>query len=216
MFLRAIIKKIIPSKGDIFFVLFEEAAKNARESADILVEIINSSNPEKTTLLYNDLKILKQKAAGTKRKVLHELDRMFITPISRGDIQKLTILLGKLSKRISKCAIKLQAFNVDPNKDSCLIKSANTLVLLTQVLLDAVIGLKEFNARKIAIANERINELEENSVEDLRHTVSEMTAGNYDIQTILKLEGISKNIDAAGETAVSAADLIMQISLDSI
>lgn len=214
--LRAIIKKLIPNKGDIFFVLFEESAKNAHECAKLLVEVIDSQNDQKTTLLFNDLKILKQKASGTNRKVLHELDRMFITPIDRGDIQKLSTVLTKLSKRISKCAIKLKAFNVDPNKDACLIKSANTLVLTTQVLLEAVSALRAFDAKKITTANERINELEENSVEDIRHTVAEMHIGNFDIQTILKLEGISRNIDSAGEIAVYAADLIMQISLDSI
>ncbi len=214
--LRAIIKKIIPNKGDIFFILFEDAAKNAHEAAKLLVELIDSQSEQRTTLLYNDIKIVKQKVSNTNRKVLHELDRMFITPIDRGDIQKLSALLTKLCKRISKCAMKLSAFNVDPTKDSCLIKSAKTLVLITQVLLDAVVGLKEFNAKKITIANERINELEENSVEDLRHTVAEMTSGNYDIQTILKLEGVSRNIDSAGELAIVAADLIMQISLDSI
>lgn len=214
--LRAIIKKLIPNKGDIFFILFEEEAKDAHESAKLLVDIIDSQNEQKTTLLYNDLKILKQKASNANRKILHEIDRMFITPIDRGDIQKLSTVLTKLTKRISKCATKLKAFNVDPTKDACLIKSANTLVLTTQVLLEAVTALKAFNAKKISIANERINELEENSVEDIRHTVAEMSAGNFDIQTIMKLEGISKNIDAAGELAVYAADLIMQISLDSI
>lgn len=214
--LRAIIKRFIPNKGDIFFILFEDEAKNALESAKILAEIIDSQNEQKTTLLYNDLKILKQKASNTNRKILHEIDRMFITPIDRGDIQKLSTVLTKLTKRISKCATKLKAFNVDPNQDACLIKSANTLVLTTQVLLEAVTALKAFNAKKISIANERINELEENSVEDIRHTVAEMSTGNFDIQTIMKLEGISKNIDAAGELAVYAADLIMQISLDSI
>lgn len=214
--LRAIIKKLIPNKGEIFFILFEEEAKDAHESAKLLVGIIDSQNEQKTTLLYNDLKILKQKASNANRKILHEIDRMFITPIDRGDIQKLSTVLTKLTKRISKCATKLKAFNVDPTKDACLIKSANTLVLTTQVLLEAVTALKAFNAKKISIANERINELEENSVEDIRHTVAEMSAGNFDIQTIMKLEGISKNIDAAGELAVYAADLIMQISLDSI
>ncbi|OGV17847.1 MAG: hypothetical protein A2X47_03600 [Lentisphaerae bacterium GWF2_38_69] len=214
--LRAIIKKIIPSKGDIFFILFEDEARYANDSAKLLVEIINSQNEQKTTLLYNDLKILKQKASNTNRRILHEIDRMFITPIDRGDIQKLSTVLTKLTKRISKCAIKLKAFNVDPNKDACLIKSADTLILTTQVLLDTVTALKIFDAKKISISNERINELEENSVEDLKHTVSEMTSGTFDIQTILKLEGISKNIDAAGELAVYAADLIMQISIDTI
>lgn len=214
--LRKIIKKVLPSRGDIFFILFEDAAKNANESSKMLLEIINSSSIEKTLLLYNELKILKQKSTGIKIRVLQELDRMFITPISRGEIQKLIIILNKLTRKIAKCAGKLQAFNVDPIKDNCLIKSANTLMLTTQVLVEAVTALKNYDHKKVYQTNERINELEENSVEDTRQMVSEITSGNYDIHTILKLETVSKNIDLACELAITTADLIMQISLDNI
>ncbi len=214
--LRNFIKKIIPSRGDIFFTLFEESAILAKESAKILVDILDSQNESKTTLLHADLKIQKQKASTNNRRVVRELNRMFITPIDRGDIQRLSSILYKLNKKIVKTAMKLQVFNIDANTDNCLIKSANTLLLSMELLTDAITGLKEANQKKISIADDRINELEENTIEDLHHSINEMSSGKFDIPTILKIESIRKNIDSAIESSVLIADIAMQISLKSI
>ena len=42
--LRRIIKAIIPSKGEVFFNFFVEAATNAHESAKIFTAIINTND----------------------------------------------------------------------------------------------------------------------------------------------------------------------------
>ena len=44
--LRRIIKSIVPAKGDIFFTLFEEAAINAHNAANIFVDILNCKSEE--------------------------------------------------------------------------------------------------------------------------------------------------------------------------
>jgi hypothetical protein len=49
-----------------------------------------------------------------------------------------------------------------------------------------------------------------------KHAINEMYSGKFDTLTILKLKEIYKSIDSAIELSVSAADLIMQVSLKSI
>ena len=46
--------------------------------------------------------------------------------------------------------------------------------------------------------------------------MNEIYSGKFDTLTILKLKEIYKSIDSAIELSVSAADLIMQVSLKSI
>lgn len=214
--LRKFIKAIIPSKGDIFFTLFEDAAIIAHESAKIFVDILNSQDIEFSNKLIANSRDLKQKANEINKKILHQLNNMFITPIDRGDIQELSSLLNKLTKRTAKLSIKLQIYNIDANTDDCLIKNANTLLIITKVLLDGIQGLKVGNNEKINDADEKINELEENGIEDFRHAINEIYSGKFDTLTILKLKEIYKSIDSAIELSVSAADLIMQVSLKSI
>jgi hypothetical protein len=214
--LRKLIKSIIPSKGDIFFTLFEEAAIASHEAATIFVDIINAKDEESLGQLSVNSRVLKQRAEDINKKVLKALNKMFITPIDRGDIQELSGLFAKLTKRIVKISSKLKIYNIDAKTDDCLIKNANTLLVITKALVDCVRGLKVSDEEKITSSGEKINELEENGIEDFRHAINEIYSGKFDTLTILKLKEIYKSIDAAIELSVNAADLIMQVSLKNI
>jgi uncharacterized protein len=214
--LRKFIKSIIPSQGDIFFALFEEAAINAHQSAKLFVEILDCDNEEVSVELFNQSKILKQKANELHKKVLQALNNMFITPIDRGDIQELSGLLNKLTKRIVKISTKLKIYNIDANSDDCLIKNADTLLIITKTLVECINALKISDSNKILSYDEKINELEENGIEDFRHAINDMYSGKFDTLMILKLKEIYKSIDSAIETSVTAADLVMQVSIKNI
>ncbi len=214
--LRRLIKAIIPSKGDIFYTLFEEAAINAHESAKIFVDILKCKDEELLTQLFANSRVLKQKGSDINKKVLTSLNDMFITPIDRGDIQELSGILNKLTKRISKISTKLKIYNIDAHADDCLIKNANTLLVITQALVDCIHGLKISDNNKIISSTEKIYELEENGIEDFRFAINEMYSGKFDTLMILKLKEIYKSIDGAIELSVNAAELLMQVSVKSI
>ena len=214
--LRRLIKAIIPSKGDVFYILFEEAALNAHESAKSFVDILSCKEEQASAQLLSGSKVLKQKANDINKKILKELNDMFITPLDRGDIQELSGLLNKLTKRIAKISTKLKIYNIDAKSDDCLIKNASTLLTITKALVDSIHGLKVSDNNKIVVSTEKIYELEENGIEDFRFAMNEMYSGKFDTLMILKLKEIYKNIDGAIELSVSAADLIMQISVKSI
>src|SRR3990167_4690466 len=140
--LRKLIKLIVPNKGDVFFTLFEDGAVNAHAAAKIFVDILNSQDEELSNQLLTNSRILKQKANDINKRVLQALNKMFITPVDRGDIQELSGLLNKLTRRIVKISTKLKIYNIDANSDDCLIKNANTLLVITKALVDGVNGLK--------------------------------------------------------------------------
>ncbi len=214
--LRKLIKSIIPNKGDIFFTLFEDAAINAYESAKLFQEILSSQNEEHSKQLFAQSRSNKQKAGEINQQVLKALNNMFITPIDRGDIQELSGLLFKLNKRIIKISTKLKIYNIEAKSDDCLIENANTLLLICKVLVDVLNGLKIANSEKINLCCEKINELEENSIENLRFAINEIFSGKFDTITILKLKEIYKSIDSAIETGVTASEIVMQISLKTM
>ena len=58
--LRKFIKSIIPSKGDVFFTLFEDAAKNVHQSAQIFVDILNAKDINDLAQLCSNARMLKQ------------------------------------------------------------------------------------------------------------------------------------------------------------
>ena len=214
--LRNIISKIIPNKGNIFFDLFIEGVENVHKAAEVFVNILHCQDEEQLNKLLISSKLLKQNANEINKKVVYTLNNMFITPLDRGDIQELSGLLNKLTKRITKISTKLRIYNIDATCDDCLIRTADTLLRIAKNLEEIIKALKFEDAKKIEILNEIISELEENGIEDFRHAINEMYSGAFDTLTILKLKEIYKSIDSVIEIEVSLADLALQVSLKRI
>lgn len=214
--LRKFIKSFIPSKGDEFYSLFESAAVNAHNSAKFFLEILHAKDETEQREIETNSRHLKNESDDINKKVLKELNHMLITPIDRGDIQELSSILNKLTKRIVKLSTKLNIYNIDANTDDCLITNANTLFSMTHTLVECVQALKEMNNDKLESISQRINELEENGIEDFRHAINEIYSGKFDTLTILKLKEIYKSIDSAIELCVNAADVITKVSLKNI
>lgn len=214
--LRQLIKSLIPNKGDIFFNLFKEGAANAHLVSKILVDILTSKDEKSLELLASDSKIVKQKSLQIQKQCLTALNNMFITPIDRADIQELSTLLNKITKRIVKVSVKLKIYSIDRVTDDCLIKSANTLLNITTVLATCIDALKMGAYENIVQSGEVIENLEENSIDDFREAINEIYSGKFDTLTILKLKEVYKSIDSAMELGVAAAELVLQISLKLI
>ena len=211
--LRKLIRTILPSKGGVFFNLFLEAAQNANQTADAFASIINAKDRADEAKLSSELRQFKQKANEINKKVLVQLNNQFITPMDRGDIQELAVLLLKLTKRIVKTNSKLQIYAIDIKTDDCLISSATTLQNITKVLVEIMQALKDENYEKISSAEQKTDEFDEAAIDDLRNAMREMYSGNYDAMTILKLKEIYKSIESAIDISANIADLVMQISI---
>lgn len=211
--LRKIIKTIIPSKGDVFFTLFVEAASNVYGAANIFAQIINTSDRAEEAQLSTDLRTQRQKAVEIEKRVMLELSKQFITPVDRGDIKELSGLLLKLTKRIAKINQKLKIYTIDAKADDCLTRSAETLKNITRVLVDIMVSLKNGDYDKISSGDQKTDEFDDSAVEDLRHAMMIMNSGDYDTITVLKLKEIYKSIENAIDTSANIADLVVQISV---
>lgn len=211
--LRKLIRAVIPSRSDLFFNLFVEGAENVHQTAIVFANVINAKDKNAENNLSQELRQLKQKSLEINKRVMVELNNQFITPIDRGDIQELSVLLFKLTKRIVKTNSKLQIYGIDIKADDCLIGSATTLQNITKVLVDIMQALKDGNYQRISKDDQRTDEFDDNGVEDLRRAMKEMYSGNYDTMTIMKLKEIYKSIESAIDTSASIADLVMQISV---
>jgi len=214
--LRSLVRYLIPNRGDVFFDLFAAAAQNAYDTANLFVAVINEENAEKDNQLSTSMRVMKQKAIELNKQIFQELNNTFITPIERGDIQELASLFLRLTKRVCKISSKLKLYSIDAKADDCIIRNANTLLIITRELIQMINALKAHSSTNVNTSNDKINELEENGIEDLRHAINEMYSGNFDTLTILKLKEIYKSVDSAIECGVSIADLVLQISIKEI
>ena len=100
--------------------------------------------------MFTSSRTIKQKSLENHKKTLESLNSMFITPIDRGDIQELSALFNKLTKRIVKISTKLKIYDIDAKSDDILVKNANTLLQITESLVSAAKSIKQGDTAKIA------------------------------------------------------------------
>lgn len=214
--LRKFVKMLIPSRGDIFFDLFIQASENIHQSSNLLAEILNTNDKLKTAELAQALREQRQSAIDINKKITEQLNHQFITPIDRGEIQQMSVLLLKLTKRIIKIDRKLQIYSLGSSVDDCLIRSVNTLQNITKTLIEMMVSLKSNDFKNIEVLSQKADELDENVIEDLGHALREISVAQYDMLTIIKLKEVYKAIEGAINTSATLCDTVMRISVKEI
>jgi hypothetical protein len=88
-------------KGDKFYGLLEASAESARTSAGALIELLNTSAPERSLEKFKQARI-REKALFAE--ISQELVNTFVTVLEREDIEALNSALYKIPKSIEKFA----------------------------------------------------------------------------------------------------------------
>ena len=66
------------------------------------------------------------------------------------------------------------------------------------------------------IVNNKADEMDDNVLDDLGHAMEEISKGNYDTLTIIKLKEIYKAVEVAIDTAANLCDLVTSVSVKAI
>ncbi|MBK2124514.1 DUF47 domain-containing protein [Fangia hongkongensis] len=214
--LRKIIKTLIPNRGEVFFDLFIKATDCVCHASNLLVDIINEKNPDKSAKLAAELRMQRQRAVDVNKEIATQLNQQFITPIDRGDIFHLAGVLLKLTKRIIKINKKLQLHGIGADTDDCLIRSVETLQKITETLKVLMVAFKAKDEQQIKLQDQKVAELEEGVVEDLGHVLEQIKIQQYDALTVIKIKEVYKAIESAVDTSVTLCDGVMRVYVKEI
>lgn len=92
-------------KGDKFYQLLEDAAREAHESVRLVLELIKSNG---STLNLEDLALSRRKEKRIAEQISEELVKTFVTGLDREDIEALALALYKIPKSAEKLAAHYQ------------------------------------------------------------------------------------------------------------
>src|SRR6185437_12017064 len=160
MSLNSIFQYFVPKDKKVFFPLFENAASNVVAMATILVESVNSKNPETREDLFKQIDKLENKGDEITHQVFLELGKNFITPFDREDIHSLASAIDDVADNIQGAANRMSLYRIDDFNDA--IKKLSELILQASIDLEkAIRELKDLkNVRNIADSCIRINSVE--------------------------------------------------------
>ncbi len=201
---------IMPPEDKMFFELFQNSAEVCSQSATLYEEIMHTALTEEHVE-----KALKLKKKGNRsfKLTLKQLNKSFITPIEREDIQHIAALLHRINKKITKACVNLKVYRITTYTNE-ICEQAKTLVNATSELKDIISKFKKVSdLNVITKANIVMKEIESHGDEILHKAIDDLFSGQYDAIDVIKYRDIYKEIENALDSCYAVSDAILNIVL---
>jgi len=201
---------IMPPEDKMFFTLFQDSAEICKKSAKLYSEILGSkiTDEEKE-------KAIKYKKKGklSYKLTLKQMNKSFITPLEREDIQYLAAQLYKINRRIVRDCLNLEVYRLEKATPE-MEEQAKILVQATEDLEIIVQNFKKVSdVENITDITMDMRELEIKGDRIYRKALFELFSGKYDALEVIKLRDIYKGIENALDACFNVSDTILNIVL---
>ena len=200
----------MPPEDKMFFTYFQYSAEICQKTARLYDKIMH----DKLTDEYKE-KALKYKKKGklSYKAVLKQLNKSFITPIEREDIQTIAVQLNKITKKIVKACLNLEVYRLNDYTDE-MKEQALTLVQATDKLAEIVKLFKKVSdVEKITKLNIEMKEIEAHGDEIHRRAMGNLFSGRYEALEVIKLRDMYKEIENAFDACFYVTDTILNVVL---
>lgn len=201
---------IMPPEDKMFFTYFQDSAEICQKTARLYDKIMH----DKLTDEYKEKALkYKKKSKLSYKAVLKQLNKSFITPIEREDIQTIAVQLNKITKKIVKACLNLEVYRLNDYTDE-MKEQALTLVQATDKLAEIVKLFKKVSdVEKITKLNIEMKEIEAHGDEIHRRAMGNLFSGKYEALEVIKLRDMYKEIENAFDACFYVTDTILNVVL---
>ncbi len=201
---------ILPPEDKMFFTYFQDSAEICQKTAHLYDDIMHNSLTDE----YKE-KVLKYKKKGklSYKAVLKQLNKSFITPLEREDIQIIAVQLNKINKKIAKACLNLEVYQLTEYTDE-MKEQALTLVAATEKLGKIFKKFKKVSdTDEMTKLNIEMKEIEAQGDEIHRRAMRNLFSGKYEALDVIKLRDIYKEIENALDACFYVTDTILNVVL---
>ncbi|MBN8696548.1 MAG: DUF47 domain-containing protein [Bacteroidetes bacterium] len=198
-------------KDKKFFPLFERASSNLVQTSKVLVELVNTSSPEKKRELYKEIERLEHVGDSITHETFHELSANFITPFDREDIHALVSSVDDVVDYIHGSVKRMELYKVDQMTPP-IIKLAELIQKSSEELHTAVVELKNLkNISKIKEATVRINSIENHADDVFDTAIANLFETEKNAVEVIKMKDVLSALETATDKCEDAANVIGSI-----
>lgn len=190
--------------------ILDNLAIKAKETAEQLVQLFsNIGNAEEYQI---KIKQLEREADDLTRSIFTELNKSFITPLDREDIQRIAAKTDDVIDYIEGIAGRIKSYHVASTPPYMLEITKELLNAIKEVEL-LMSRLSDVKADKSLIDHcRKISDIE-HTIDDLYRTAVGDLFKTNDAITIIKLKDIYEAIETASDRCLDVADVIEDIIL---
>jgi uncharacterized protein len=199
--------QIIPRNED-FYDLFDKAAANLSEAAELLLKLITVyDDPEAS-----HAEILQREHEGDEitHQVMRTLNTTFVTPFDREDIHRLASGLDDILDGIEAVADLLVLHHIEEPLPE-MRQQADVLARGAEQVYKAMRGLRGFSGLEPFWVE--INRLENEGDRVYRKTVARLFSGDYNAMDVLKWKDLVDQLEAAIDGCEDVANTLESIVL---
>ena len=200
----------VKSNEKIILGILDDLAKKAVETSEVLVELF--SNFEKAEDYHNKIKNLEREADGLTRSVFSELNKTFITPLDREDIQRIASKTDDVIDFIEGISGRIIRYKIS-SPPPYMLEIAKELTKATKEVEYMISRLKNVKGDKTIINHCRNASDIEHTIDDLYRTALAKLFETNDAVYIIKMKDIYEALETASDRCVDVADVVEDIVL---
>ena len=199
----------VKSNEKELLVILDGLAKKAVEASEAVYELLQDpSNAEKI----KEVSRIETEADVLIRDIFTELNRTFITPLDREDMQRVASKIDDIIDFMDGIGARFASYKITTAPPHTL-EMAKELVKATKEVEFMVSKLNNIKNPKLMIEHCRNTSKIEHAIDDLYRTaISELFESN-DAINIIKLKDIYETMETASDRCVDVADVIEDIVL---
>ncbi|WP_214072413.1 DUF47 family protein [Mucilaginibacter sp. dw_454] len=202
------------SNRTLFYNLFDEAAKNVVDMAELLVTVVNTGNFEDREIIFKKIDTLEHNGDDLTHKIYLALDQVVFTPINRGDIHTLASCIDDVADTINEASNRMYLYNI--NEFVVAIKEIALLIQQAGVEIQKVVNLLSVSNSRTATdeACKRIKALERQSDQIYYHAVAELFANETDAINLIKYREILSSLENTMNRCKNTGDALEAILIN--
>lgn len=199
----------IKSNDKEILLILDSLAKKAVETAEALVVLFSDlSNIEQ----HAKIKRLENEADVLTRDIFSELNKTFITPLDREDMQRIASKIDDVIDFMDGISARTNSYKITTTPPYAL-EMARELVNATKEVQYIVSKLNNIKNAQDMISHCRTTSTIEHTVDDLYRQSIEKLFESNDAIHIIKLKDIYETMETASDRCVDVADVIEDIVL---
>jgi len=200
----------LKSNDKEILTILDNLSKKAVEVSEELVKLfLNIDNADEHQ---SKIKILEREADMLTKSVFAELNKTFITPLDREDIQRIASKTDDVIDFIEGISGRMESYKIT-STPPFMLEIAKELLKATQEVEFMISKLGNMKGNKDLINHCRTTSEIEHKIDELyREAVAKLFQTDDPI-TIIKLKDIYESIEAASDRCVDVADVIEDIVL---
>lgn len=206
------LKKLLPKEID-FFEYFDKIATTISRGLELFEKTVKNYNNCDYSVCNSELKEIEHEADTLVHLTIEALNKTFLTPIDREDIQNLVKKIDDILDLTQATMLRFDMYKIKSITPE-FISLVEVLRLSFAELHKAVLEMRDFKNRdKIQKHCIEINRLENEGDSRLRYAITKLFADEKDPINIIKWKEIYENIEMAIDRCEDVANVIEGIVL---